>query len=101
MGLAGFQRSYLKGLAHRLRPIVMVGEAGATPEVHQAVAQALLEHELVKVRMQEPDDKKAMAAALAEGAGAELVGLVGHTVILYKRHPKKPRLHVPERGPAP
>jgi len=68
VALAGFQRSYLKALAHKLRPIVMVGDDGVTPEVNKAVAQALLDHELVKIRMQEPEDKKAMAQALAEGA---------------------------------
>jgi RNA-binding protein len=74
-----------------MKPIVMVGEAGITDAVLKALAQALLDHELVKVRLQEPEDKKAAARALADSTDAHLCGLVGHTVILYRPHPEKPR----------
>ena len=56
--------------------------------------------ELVKVRLHEPEDKHADAAALAEACEAHLCGLVGHTVILYRRHPEKPRIVLPQRGAA-
>ena len=61
------------------------------------VERALDDHELVKVRLREPEDKKASARDLAERCGAELCGLVGHTVILYRRHPERPRIELPER----
>jgi RNA-binding protein YhbY len=35
---------------------------------------------------------------LAEKSGAELCGLVGHTVILYRRRPEDPRIELPEFG---
>lgn len=89
------QRVFLRGLAHSLKPIVIVGQAGATDEVTKAVAQALLDHELIKVRMQKPADKKSTATELAQRAGAELCGLIGHTIILYKKHPKKPKIKLP------
>jgi len=75
-----------------------VGEAGLTPPVVQALEQALLDHELVKVRLREPEDKKALARALAEAADADLAGLVGHTAILYRRHPERPRIALPAAG---
>ncbi|MEZ4270623.1 MAG: YhbY family RNA-binding protein [Myxococcota bacterium] len=94
--LLGFQRTYLRGKAHDLEPVVQVGDAGISAAVIKAVEQALLDHELIKVRMRQPDDKKAMAQELADTkSDAQLqCGLVGHTVILYRRHPK-PRLHLP------
>jgi len=95
--LRGFQRRHLRKLAHPLRPIVHVGDAGIAPPVVAALEQALLDHELVKVRLHEPDDKKALAQTLADESGSELCGLVGHTVILYRRHPDEPRIDVPER----
>lgn len=95
--LRGFQRRYLRKLAHPLRPLVHVGEAGVGPPIVAALDQALLDHELVKVRLHEPDNKRELAAALAVGTGAELCGLVGHTVILYRRHPDEPRIDLPER----
>jgi len=96
--LSGRDRRYLRSLAHELRPVVQVGEAGLTPPVVQALEQALLDHELVKVRLREPEDKKALARALAEAADADLAGLVGHTAILYRRHPERPRIALPAAG---
>ena len=47
---------------------------------------------MIKVRLHEPEDKRAMAEALAKATSSALCGLVGHTVILYKPKP-------PKRGP--
>ncbi|MBI5509896.1 MAG: ribosome assembly RNA-binding protein YhbY [Deltaproteobacteria bacterium] len=96
-GLAGYQRQHLKGLAHDLKPVVQVGRAGVTDEVVAAVGQALLDHELIKVRLYDPEDKRKTAASLAARADAVLCGVVGHTVILYRRHPKAPKIKVPTR----
>ena len=89
------QRRWLRGRAHALEPVTHVGAAGVTDAVLRAVDHALDAHELVKVRLHEPEDKKADARALAEGTGAALCGLVGHTVILYRPHPETPRIVVP------
>ncbi|MEK7705262.1 MAG: YhbY family RNA-binding protein [Myxococcota bacterium] len=95
--LAGYQRTYLRGLAHPLKPVVQVGSAGVTDAVLTAVREALLTHELIKVRMMEPEDKKAMALALATGTSSALCGLVGHTAVLYKAHPETPVILLPKR----
>lgn len=93
--LQGRQRKHLRGLAHSLKPLVHVGEAGLSPGVLAALDRALLDHELVKVRLHEPEDKKAAARVLAESAGAALCGVVGHTVILYRPHPEDPQIELP------
>ncbi len=98
--LKGFQRRHLRGLAHGLAPVVQIGQSGVTDAVVEATAQALADHELVKVRMREPEDKHAMAAELARRVGAHLVGLVGHTVILFLQNPDKPGIELPTRGRA-
>ncbi|MBW1809226.1 MAG: YhbY family RNA-binding protein [Deltaproteobacteria bacterium] len=97
-GLKGFQRRYLRGLAHNLDPVVQVGQNGITPAVITAVKTALLDHELIKVKMEQPLDKKKMAAGLATSSGAELCGLVGHVALLYKRHPKEPKIVLPKKS---
>lgn len=94
--LSGAQKRKLRGLAHPLEPIVLVGHSGVTPEVLKAVDRALLDHELIKVRLREPEDKKAMANALSEGTHSALCGLVGHTAILYRPHPDAPKLKLPK-----
>ena len=90
--LTSRQRKHLRGLAHSLEPIVQVGRGGVTDAVLASVGDALLAHELVKVRLYEPEDKHGDADRLAAGTDAVLCGLVGHTVILYRPHPETPRI---------
>jgi RNA-binding protein len=96
-GLAGFQRRFLRAQAHALRALVQVGDAGMTDAVVSATEAALRDHELIKVRLHAPADKHALAAALAERTHAELCGVVGHTVVLYRRNPEHPRIQLPKR----
>ena len=96
-GLKGFQRTWLRGRAHPLKQVVQVGQGGVTDQVIEAVNAALLAHELIKVRLMRPDDKRGTANAVALRAGAELCGLVGHTAILYRAHPEKPKIVLPQR----
>ena len=90
------QRKRLRGLAHPLQPIVLVGQEGLTQGVIRATEAALLAHELVKVRMHQPTQKKVWAERLAAATGSALCGLVGHTMILYRPHPEKPRIRLDE-----
>ena len=94
--LAGYQRKHLRKLAHELRPVVHVGEAGISEAVITALDEALAHHELVKVRLHQPDSKKTSAARLASATGSHLCGVVGHPVILYRRTPEKPRTELPQ-----
>lgn len=92
--LDGAQRRRLRGLAHSLKPIIFIGEAGISEAVLKALNEALDQHELVKVRLRQPPDKKAAAAALAESSYAALCGVVGHTVVLYRPHPETPQIRL-------
>jgi RNA-binding protein len=87
--LSGRDAQQLRGLAHGLEPLVHVGHGGVTDSVIEAVSRALRDHELIKVRLQKPEDKHTMAADLASGTRSALCGLVGHTVILFKPNKRK------------
>jgi len=95
--LEGFQKRALRARAHGLTAVAQVGGAGLSAAVVSAVDGALRDHELVKVRMHQPPNKKALARALAEATGSALCGLVGHTVILYRPDPGEPRILPPRR----
>jgi RNA-binding protein len=97
MPLTGHQRKHLRGLAHPLAPVVHVGNAGVTPSVVAAIEVALGAHELIKVRMHDPEDKHSMAADMAARCNAESCGVLGHTVILYRPHPEKPQIELPRK----
>lgn len=95
--LSSAQQKHLRALAHALEPVVLVGHAGVTAGVVRSVDDALTAHELIKVRLHQPEDKRALAAELATRSGAAPCGLIGHTVILYRPHPTKPRIVLPAR----
>jgi RNA-binding protein len=90
-GLTGARKRYLKGLAHSLKPVVFVGSRGITESVLQSTDEALLRHELIKVKLidfKERDRKAALVNALASDIDASLVGVIGHVAILYRPHPE-------------
>jgi RNA-binding protein len=85
--LTSQRKKQLRAEAHALEPLVHVGHAGVSPAVVAAVSRALRDHELIKVRLHEPEDKRGMAQTLANATHAALCGLIGHTVILFKPKP--------------
>lgn len=95
--LTGKQRRFLRAEAHALEPTVMVGKEGLSPTVVEAVRAALLAHELIKVRVLDtaPVERREVSERLPSMVKAELAGLVGRVVILYKRHPQSPKITLP------
>lgn len=97
--LEGYQRSFLRKLAHGLKPVVAIGNAGLTPEVKSAVDAALSVHELIKVKFQAfHEERCAISEAVASETGAQFISLVGHVLVLYRPNwDKEDRIRVPKR----
>ena len=96
--LSSAQRKHLRSQAHHLDPAVMVGKQGLTDAVVASVAEALEAHELIKVRFNEfKKQKKELAAEIARRTGAQIAGIIGHVLILYRQHPdeEKRRIALP------
>lgn len=55
MNLSTKQKQHLKGLAHPLKPVVMLGNNGLTEGVLAEIEQALEHHELIKVKIASED----------------------------------------------
>lgn len=89
----GALRRKLRAHGHALKPLVQIGKGGVTKGVLAQIAQALFDHELVKVRIgtECPVDRFAVADELARQPGTQIVQIIGLTVLTYKRHPQKPR----------
>ncbi len=89
MPLNGKQRRQLRALGHHLEPVVIVGQAGVTDGVIAAVEQALHDHELIKVKINEgPESRKEAAQRIAEGTQSDLAQLLGRTALLFKKREK-------------
>ncbi|AWN72676.1 ribosome assembly RNA-binding protein YhbY [Legionella anisa] len=85
-----FKKS-LKAQAHHLKPVVLLGAKGLTEAVIAETDIALLAHELIKVKINgaEREDRLIMAAELCEQLHAELVQMIGNTVIMYRKNEDK------------
>ena len=86
-------RRSLRAHGHALSALVHVGKGGLSPAVLKQVEQTLHDHELVKMKVDadSPDDRLAVAELLAARPGVNIVQIVGHVILIYKRHPREPR----------
>jgi RNA-binding protein len=88
---------YLRGLGHHLDAVVQIGKEGITDALVAATNEALRAHELIKVKVgsESPVDRKEAGPELAQKTGATLAQVLGRTLLLYKRHPSKPKIELP------
>ena len=87
MALKGSDRRYLKKLAQSLKPVTHVGKGGVGEGLVASVEAALDQHELIKVRFLEfKEQKRELSRTIAARTRADLVGMIGHVAIYYRRH---------------
>lgn len=91
MNLSTKQKQYLKGLAHNLKPVVMMGVNGLTEAVLAEIEIALSHHELIKVKIatEDRDTKNLTADAIVRESKAEKVQVIGKTLILFRQSPDR------------
>jgi len=79
----------MKGKAHALQPVIMIGQAGLTEPVLKEVELALNTHELIKIKVRaEREDRKLIQEALLSETRAELIQSIGQVVVIYRKKPK-------------
>lgn len=86
MNLSTKQKQHLKGLAHPLKPVVMLGNNGLTEGVLAEIEQALEHHELIKVKIatEDRDTKNLVVEAIVRETNAANVQVIGKTLVLYR-----------------
>jgi len=84
----------LKALAHKLKPIVTVGQHGMKDSINDELAIAIDFHQLVKVKINvgDRDVRDTLIAELAKTHKAELVQKIGNMAVFYKRNFDKENL---------
>lgn len=100
--LKSYQKQYLRGLAHGVKPTVIIGHRGFTDSVARSIDEALNSHELIKVKFidfKEKEQKQKIAIEIEQKNGCEMAGMIGHTAIFYRRHndPQKRKIKLPQR----
>lgn len=86
MTLTGKQKNYLRGIAHNLNPVVMIGGKGLTDAVMNEIELALDQHELIKIKLpsNEKSEKAAIIAKITSTTNSEPVQLIGRVGVIYR-----------------
>jgi RNA-binding protein len=97
--LTGKQAHFLRGLGHHLQPVVMVGKDAVSTSVIQSTQEALDQHELIKIKLQDGCivDRKDVAAALAQECNAAVAQILGRTILLFRPSENK-LIELPKAG---
>ncbi|WP_029686324.1 ribosome assembly RNA-binding protein YhbY [Tatumella saanichensis] len=87
MNLSTKQKQHLKGLAHPLKPVVMLGNNGLTEGVLAEIENALEHHELIKVKIagEDRETKALIVNAIVRETKACEVQVIGKVLVLYRR----------------
>ncbi|HHU20086.1 MAG TPA: ribosome assembly RNA-binding protein YhbY [Bacilli bacterium] len=95
--LTGKQKRFLRAKAHHLKPIFQVGKDGVNDNMLIQVSEALEKRELIKVTVLQNclDDKDDVATELVAGTDAELVQVIGATIVLYKESVENKTINLP------
>jgi RNA-binding protein len=95
--LTGRQRTFLRGLAHDLNPVLQLGKAGATKALLDELGRALDAHELIKIRVLRecPEELDALIATIEKRLKANVVGKLGRILVIYRRNPAQQRIQLP------
>lgn len=98
LSLTDRQRRHLRGLAHTLKPVVRLGNAGMTEPVAQETARALEDHELIKVKAPGGDRhaRDVLFAELSRRTGSMLVHRIGNVAVLYRPRRDLPKIVIPD-----
>lgn len=97
MNLTSKQRSYLTGLSNSIEAIFQIGKSSLTPEISQALSDALEARELIKITILKncAEDPRDVAETIAGRTHSTVVQVIGRKVILYRRSKTKQKIELP------
>jgi RNA-binding protein len=100
--LTSARRSELRAEAHKLSPVVLIGDKGLTDEVMAEIDRSLKAHELIKVRAftDDRDARTSWLESICEKLAAHAVQQIGKIFVLYRENPDKKAPAVQDKRPA-
>ena len=81
------QQKFLKGVAHGINPMIIIGANGVTDSLMKELDGTLEHHELLKIKMAsaDRDDRKTIVEFILKETGAQLVQSIGKTCVIYRK----------------
>ncbi|WP_347862704.1 ribosome assembly RNA-binding protein YhbY [Salimicrobium sp. PL1-032A] len=95
--LTSKQKKYLRKLSHDIQPIFQIGKGGINSNMVVQISEALEKRELIKISILQNsmEDPKGAAEEIAEDTGAEVVQVIGGTIILYRESDEHKEINLP------
>ena len=92
--LTSTDKKTLKGIANTLETKYQLGKSGITDTSVDMFDKALTAHELIKIDVMKNVTTEVMELALdlSSKLKAEVVNVIGRTILLYRRNPKNPKI---------
>ena len=90
-------RKMLRSQAHHLEPVVLIGKHGITDGTIESIDRVLEARELIKIKFREfKDEKLSLSEKIVELTNSQVVGVIGHTVIIFRQNPDsdKRQIHI-------
>ena len=99
MSLSENDTRALRAAAHKLKPIVLIGKAGVTDAVLTELNIALDHHELIKIKVpgEDREARRAAIESVAAQSDAQLVQVIGHIAVLYRKAPQETKKKPPPK----
>lgn len=93
------QRAYLRGLSNKIYPIFQIGKGGVSPELIEALDEALEARELIKCTVLNNcmEDIKYIASAISERTKSDVVQVIGKKIVIYRQSKEKPIIELPKK----
>lgn len=81
-----------------MQPIIQIGKNGVNEMLVKTIEDALEARELIKISVLQNclEEPKTMAIDIADVLEAEVVQVIGRTIILYKQSRKKKQIVLPK-----
>jgi RNA-binding protein len=91
------QISHLRALAHKLNPVVMIGNNGLTDAVLQEIENSLNAHELIKIKVlgDSRELRISMLEEICAKTGAINVHHIGKQLVIYRKS-ETPKIVIPK-----
>ncbi|MEL6367891.1 MAG: YhbY family RNA-binding protein [Pseudomonadota bacterium] len=88
------QKKTLRGLGHKLKPVVIVAEPGLSENVRYEIEQALAFHELIKIsiRVGDRDVRDQIIVTICDDFGATRVQRTGNVALFFRRNLEQPKV---------
>ena len=98
MTLKESQKKYLRGLGHKLKPVITVGDNGLSKPLLAEYESTLAHHELIKVKVRVGDRgaRDEIIRELCSGSAAQLVQRIGNVALVYRENPDEQKIRVPK-----